>query len=226
ARARKRGAGPAGLVTSLLYRFSGREAKVADPAGFLARWRERGSLAPATEAVRASLAAPLGSAVPAVRPALAASAEPAHLGEGLAAAVDRAVALRGREVPTSAIWSLIGLLQTVATLAMVFAVIWVVLWVWVKFPVDSVAVPVLGRLPVPFVFLAGSLLAGYLIARLLGLHAGWVGRRWARGLRADVRKGVAREVETSAFAALDELEAARRVLWSATRATDAACAPR
>ena len=226
ARARKRGAGPAGLVTSLLYRFSGREAKVADPAGFLARWRERGSLAPATEAVRASLAAPLGSAVPAVRPALAASAEPAHLGEGLAAAVDRAVALRGREVPTSAIWSVIGLLQTVATLAMVFAVIWVVLWVWVKFPVDSVAVPVLGRLPVPFVFLAGSLLAGYLIARLLGLHAGWVGRRWARGLRADVRKGVAREVETSAFAALDELEAARHVLWSATRATVAACAPR
>jgi hypothetical protein len=226
ARARKRGAGPAGLVTSLLYRFSGREAKVADPAGFLARWRDRGSLAPATEAVRASLTAPLGSAVPAVRPVLAASAEPAHLGEGLAAAVDRAVALRGREVPTSAMWSVIGLLQTVATLAMVFAVIWVVLWVWVKFPVDSVAVPVLGRLPMPLVFLAGALLAGYLIARLLGLHAGWVGRRWARGLRADVRQGVAREVETSAFAALDELEAARRVLWSASRATDASCAPR
>ncbi len=224
ARARKRGAGPAGLVTSLLYKLSGREAKVADPAGFLARWRDRGSLAPATEAIRSSLAAPLRSAVPAARPVLAASAEPTRLEQGLGAAVDRAVGLRGREVPTSAVWSVIGLLQTLATLAMVFGVIWVVLWVWVKFPVDSVVVPVLGRLPMPLVFLAGALLAGYLVARLLGLHAGWIGRRWARDLRADVRQGVAREVESSAFAALDRLDAARRVLWSAGRATEAACA--
>jgi energy-coupling factor transporter ATP-binding protein EcfA2 len=223
ARARARGAGPAGAVTSLLYRLSGRERRVADPAGFLARWRDRGSLAPSTEAIRSALAEPLGRAAPATRPVIAGSAEPARLETGLAAAVDRAVALRGRDVPTSWVWPIIGLLQTVATLVLAFATVWVVLWVFVKFPVDSVTVPVLGVVPIPFLLLAGALLVGYLIARLLGLHAGWVGRRWARSLRADVRAGVEREVESSAFAGLDRLESARRVLWSTARATASAC---
>ena len=144
---------------------------------------------------------------------------------GLAAAIDRAVALRGRDAPTSRVWPFIGLLQTIATLVLAFATVWVVLWVFVKFPVDSVEVPVLGIVPIPFLLLAGALLAGYLVARVLGLHAGWVGRRWARRLRADVRAGVEREVGSSAFADLDRLESARRVLWSTARATAAACAP-
>ena len=225
ARARARGAGPAGAVTSLLYRLSGRERRVADPSGFLARWRERGSLAPATEAIRSALSEPLRTAAPATRAVVAGSTEPAQLEAGLAAAVDRAVALRGRDVPTSRVWPLIGLLQTTATLVLAFATVWVVLWVFVKFPVDSVTLPVLGVVPIPFLLLTGALLAGYLLARLLGLHAGFVGRRWARGLRADVRAGVEREVEASAFAGLDRLEAARRVLWSTSRATASACAP-
>jgi hypothetical protein len=225
ARARARGAGPAGAVTSLLYRLSGRERRVADPSGFLARWRERGSLAPATEAIRSALSEPLRTAAPATRAVVAGSTEPAQLEAGLAAAVDRAVALRGRDVPTSRVWPVIGLLQTTATLVLAFATVWVVLWVFVKFPVDSVTLPVLGVVPIPFLLLTGALLAGYLLARLLGLHAGFVGRRWARGLRADVRAGVEREVEASAFAGLDRLEAARRVLWSTSRATASACAP-
>jgi energy-coupling factor transporter ATP-binding protein EcfA2 len=226
ARARARGAGPAGAVTSLLYRLSGRERRVADPAGFLARWRSRGSLAPATEAVRSAFAEPLRSAPPSIRPAVAAAAEPSRLEVGLAAAVDRAVALRGRDVPTSRVWPLIGLLQTIATLVLVFAVVWVVLWVFVKFPVDSVSLPILGVVPIPFLVLVGALLAGYLAARVLGFHAGWVGRRWAGRLRAEVRDGVEREVVSSAFAGLDELDAARRVLWSTARATASACGSR
>lgn len=43
ARARARGAGPLGGITSRIYRWSGRQARVADPEAFLARWRERGS---------------------------------------------------------------------------------------------------------------------------------------------------------------------------------------
>ena len=225
ARARARGAGPAGAVTSLLYRLSGRERRVADPAGFLARWRDRGSLAPATETVRAALTEPLRRAAPGTRAVVAGSTQPERLEEGLAAAIDRAVALRGRDAPTSRVWPFIGLLQTVATLMMAFATVWVVLWVFIKFPVDSVQVPVLGVVPIPFLLLAGALLGGYLVARLLGLHAGWVGRRWAGRLRADVRAGVEREVESSAFADLDRLESARRVLWSTARATASACAP-
>lgn len=226
ARARARGAGPAGVVTSLLYRLSGRERRVADPAGFLARWRSRGSLAPATEAVRTAFTEPLRSAPPSIRPVVAAAAEPSRLEVGLAAAVDRAVALRGRDAPTSRAWPLIGLLQTIATLVLVFAVVWVLLWVFVKFPVDSVSLPVLGVVPIPFLVLVGALLAGYLAARVLGFHAGWVGRRWAGRLRAEVREGVEREVVSSAFAGLDEIDAARRVLWSTARATASACGSR
>ena len=129
-------------------------------------------------------------------------------------------------MPSSRLWTLIGLLQTLATLALVFAAVWVALWVFVKFPVDSVTVPVLGQLPVPFVALVAALLAGYLIARLLGLHAGWVGRRWARRLGREVRASVSQEVETSAFAGLDRLESARRALWTAARGAGEDCATR
>jgi hypothetical protein len=37
---------------------------------------------------------------------------------------------------------------------------------------------------------------------------------------------VEREVETSAFAALDRVEAARRALWNAARGVGEDCAPR
>jgi 50S ribosome-binding GTPase len=226
ARARARGAGPLGAITSRIYRWSGRQARVADPAAFLARWRERGSLAPALELLRTAVSVPLRDAPPNTRGTLATSVEPSTLGTNLGRAVDRAIAARASAVPSSRIWTLIGLMQTLATLALVFAGVWVVLWVFVKFPVDSVTVPVLGQLPIPFVALVAALLAGYLIARLLGLHAGWIGRRWARSLGREVRASVAREVETSAFAGLDRLETARRALWTAARGAGEDCATR
>lgn len=226
ARARARGAGPLGAITSRIYRWSGRQARVADPTAFLARWRERGSLAPALELLRTAVSVPLKDAPPGTRATLATSVEPAGLGANLGRAIDRAIAARAAAVPSSRIWTLIGLLQTLATLALVFAAVWVVLWVFVKFPVDSVTVPVLGQLPIPFVVLVAALLAGYLIARLLGIHAGWVGRRWARKLGSEVRENVAREAETSAFAGLDRLETARRALWTSARGAGEDCATR
>jgi hypothetical protein len=176
------------------------------------------------ELLRSAVAVPLRDVPPATRGTLATSVEPAALGTNLGRAVDRAIAARPSAVPSSRVWLLIGLLQTFATLALVFATVWVVLRVFVKFPVDSVVVPVLGQLPIPFVVLVLALLAGYLIARLLGLHAGWLGRRWARRLGREVRASVADEVETSAFAGLDRLEAARRALWTAARGAGEDCA--
>jgi hypothetical protein len=225
ARARARGAGPLAGITSRIYRWSGRQARVADPAAFLSRWRERGSLAPALEILRGSVDAPLREAPPTIRAALATSMEPSSLGNNLARAVDRAIAARGSSVPSSRVWPVIGLLQTLATLALVFAGVWVVLWVLVKFPVDSFTVPGLGQLPIPLILLVLALLAGYLIARLLGAHAGWLGRRWARALAQDVRDRVGREIETSALAGLDRLEGARRGLWNAARGAGEDCAP-
>jgi 50S ribosome-binding GTPase len=225
ARARARGAGPLAGITSRIYRWSGRQARVADPGAFLTRWRERGSLAPALEILRGAVDAPLREAPPTVRASLATSMEPSALGNNLARAVDRAIVARGADVPSSRVWPLIGLLQTLATLALVFAGVWVVLWVLVKFPVDSVTVPVLGQLPMPFILFVAALLAGYLIARMLRAHAGWLGRRWARVLAQDVRDRVGLEVQTSALAGLDRLEGARRGLWNAARGAGEDCAP-
>jgi hypothetical protein len=225
ARARARGAGPLGAITSRIYRWSGRQARVADPGAFLSRWRERGSLAPALEVLRGAVDVPLHEAPSAMRGTLASSVEPAALGTNLARAVDRAIAARAPTAPSSRIWTLIGMLQTLATLALVFSAVWVALWVFIKFPVDAIVLPGLGQLPIPFIVLVAALLAGYLIARLLGAHAGWVGRRWARTLAREVRDSVGREVETSAFAALDRVEAARRALWNAARGASEDCAP-
>ncbi len=219
ARARSRGTGPLGLITSAVYRLSGREARVADPGGYLVRWRDRGPLGPAVEELRRSLVEPVRRAPPAVRPALAASVAPDRLLAGLANAIDRAVARNDRTVPSSRVWPLLGALQTISTAAVALSVVWIVIWILARPPVDSVQVPVVGSLPAPLVALVLSLLAGYVIARLLGLHAGWLGRRWAARLRHDVQDAVTRQVEEHALVGLDRLESAGRALWTVARAS-------
>jgi len=218
ARARARGTGPMGVITSLVYRFSGREAKVADPDGFLMRWRDRGSLAPAVEVLRQALGEPLRTAAPAVRPALAATVEPARLQRGLEGAVDRAIAGHDRTVPSSRLWPVIGFLQTIATVAIALSVAWTIVWVLARPPVDSVDVPVIGVVPMPFVAVVVSLFVGYLLARVVGLHAGWIGRRWAGRLRREIAASVEREIADRGFEPLDRLEAARQALWASARA--------
>jgi hypothetical protein len=102
--------------------------------------------------------------------------------------------------------------------------IWVALWVFVKFPVDSIVLPVIGQVPAPFVVLVVALAAGYVLARLLGLHAGWVGRRWAHRLAGDIQSNVEREVANSAFEVVDGIETERRALWAAARGVGEDCA--
>jgi len=214
ARARARGAGPMGHVTSLVYRVSGRQTRAADPEGFLLRWRERAPLTPAVEALRAALARPLADATPVVRPRLAAVLEPVELERGLGHAVDRALSgLEAFEAPTSNWWSLLGILQTLVTAGMALAAAWLVVWILAKPPVDSVQVPVLGLVPMPFALLTATVLAGYLLARVLGLHAGWLGRRWARRVRERVTASVRHVVSEQGLAPLDRLEDARRRLY-------------
>ena len=218
ARARSRGTGPMGVLTSLVYRISGRESRAADPEGYLVRWRERAPLAPAVEALRLALVAPVRAATPAVRPALAAAVEPVALQRGLERAVDRAIARRERlETPSSRWWPIIGFLQTLATASIVLSVAWMIIWIITGSPVDSVDVPVIGLVPMPFALLVVSLFAGYLLARMIGLHAGWLGRRWAGRLRREVSTAVEREITEHGLAPLDRLEHARLALWTASR---------
>jgi GTP-binding protein EngB required for normal cell division len=213
--ARARGAGPMGLVTSTIYRLSGRQARVADPDRYLVEWREHGSLAPAIDALRRALTEPIRIATPAVRPALAATVEPTDVRRSLERAVDGAIARQERSVPSSRVWPLIGLLQTVATWAIGLSVAWIIVWILARPAVSSIDVPVLGLIPMPFAALVVALATGYALARILGLHAGWVGRRWAARLRRDVTTAVQREVTDRALQPLDRLEAARHDLWSA-----------
>ncbi len=217
ARARAHGAGPMGRVTSAIDRLSGRESRVADPDGFLVRWREHGPLTPAVETLRQAMMEAIRDASPSVRPALAASVEPARMRRGLEEAVDRAIGRHSRVAPSSGVWPVIGVLQTLTTGAIGLSVAWIVMWVLTRPPVATVELPILGPLPTPFVALVASVIVGYLLARTLGLHAGWVGRRWAARLRRDVAMAIERELTGHALQPVDRLEAARRSLWSAAR---------
>jgi len=223
ASARPRGAGPFGAVTSFVYRASGRERRVADPAEYLRGWRGRGVMTRAAGPVREAVLESLPAAPSSLRGSLAAAAEPGPLEGRLAAALDRAVAAQPElRPPTSLLWMLLGLGQTANLVLLVFAVVWTILWVLVRPPVDSVDLPLIGRLSMPFALLALGLIIGFVLARLLSIHAGFIGRRWARRVAASVRTGVEAAITDEAFAAVDRVEVARRALSVAAREVEAA----
>jgi GTP-binding protein EngB required for normal cell division len=224
AAARSRGTGPLGRVTSFIYRASGRQTAVADPNRFLLRWRERRALGPAVEIVRDALSGPLLAAPPAIRPTLAAVVEPGEIRRGLERAADRAIAGVGTLEPaTSRWWSLIGLLQSLATVGIVLSAAWVVVWILARPATGSVQLPLLGSVPTPFASLVFFALAGYLLARTLGAHAGWVGGRWADRVRDRVAGSVEAEIRGQAFAPLDRFEEAHRRLRTAATTVEDGC---
>ena len=209
--ARPRGAGPLGLVTTFLYRATGRDRVVADPEGYLRRWRERGILARAAEPLR-TLVSDLLPRVPSeARSAIASLIDAEALRARLTGAIDAAVATRTADVraPTSFVWSVIGALQYVVTAGLLFAALWIAAVFLLHAPFASVDVPVLGPIPTPLVVLAAFLLAGFVLARLLGMHAGVVGRRWAGRLRADLSRELEQRLRDVLFARLDTIDAAR-----------------
>jgi hypothetical protein len=212
-------------VTSFAYRVSGRQRRVADPGAYLGAWRSRGSLVRAAEPVRAAVADALVSAPFALRPALASASAAGVLESRLASAVDRAIAAQPPlEAPASRAWSVLGLLATANTALIVVAVAWLLLWVLLRPPVDALDLPLVGAVPVPFALLVLGIAAGFILARLLALHAGWVGRRWAGRLSSALGAAVDEAVDAEAFAVVDRVEAARRTLWIAAREAPAACA--
>lgn len=223
AAARPAGAGPLGRITAFFYRASGREAQVADPALHLAAWSQRGSLAPAVDALRTAVDPSVQAAPRELRPALAATADGPRITTRLRTGIDAAIASRPMHPPSSRWWPIFGVLQTVATVTIAIAAAWIVVLFLLRPPVDSVELPIVGPVPIPLAMLLGGLVAGYLIARILGLHAGFLGRRWARSLKADVRAAVERSVADEAFVALDRIDAARQALWQAGRAARTSC---
>ena len=223
-RARARGTGPIGRLTSLVYRASGRATSVADPETYLLRWRERGSLSPAVQALRDALGSSVRGAGPRVRPILAAALEPTELRSGLERAVDRAIRGVGPlEPPSSRWWPVLGLLQTVATVGIALSVGWLVLIALGGPASGTMDVPLIGAVPTPFATLVAFLLIGYLLARLVGLHAGWVGRRWAGRVRERVGTEVRAEIAGRGLGPLDAVEDARSRLAIAVATLQQAC---
>jgi GTPase SAR1 family protein len=225
--ARPRGAGPFGLVTTALYRASGRDRAVADPEGYLRRWRQRGTLARAAEPIRSLVGDVLPRVPSEARAAIASLIDAEALHTRLTGAIDAAVATRTAEVrpPTSVIWSVIGAFQYVVTAGLLFAGLWIAAVFFLRAPFASVDVPVLGPIPTPLVVLASLLLAGYVLARLLGAHAGMLGRRWARRLRGDLTRELELRLRDVLFARLDTIDAARGRIARAHATIERAGAP-
>ena len=218
--ARRRGAGPLRYLTSAVYRLIGRDRTAADPARFLARWRMRGSLAPAVEPLRELITSTLAGVPAPLRRRLAGLIAPAAVDARLAETIDRALTAEAADfrVPTSALWSVIGAAQYVVTAVLVFSVLWFAsLFVVHDVPVGTIEVPYLGPVPTPVLLLAASLLAGYLLAKLLQLHAGWLGRRWARRVGSQVRSEVTQRITDEFLVPLDEIDASRAALAKAAR---------
>ncbi|MEP7002982.1 MAG: GTPase [Chloroflexota bacterium] len=225
--ARPRGAGPLGHVTSAIYRLTGRARVAADPAGYLRRWRVRGSLAPALEPLRELLQSALPSVPPAIRATVAQLSRPDALERRLADAIDRTLLGEAADfrAPTSVVWSAIGFGQYIVIALLLFAALWFAALFVLHQPVSgSVDVPVLGPVPTPVVLLAAVLLAGYLLALALRFHAGWLGRRWARRIGALITREVNTRVRETILLPLEELDAAREQLARAARASGEDCA--
>ncbi|HET7700067.1 MAG TPA: hypothetical protein VFM06_04260, partial [Candidatus Limnocylindria bacterium] len=224
--ARPRGAGPLGHLTSAIYRLTGRARAAADPAGYLRRWRSRGPLAPSLEPLRALLQSVLPSVPVALRGRVAELSTPAIVERRLAEAIDRTVALEGADfrAPTSIVWSVIGFGQYLVTALLIFAALWFASLFVLHQPVTgSLDVAIVGPVPAPVALLAAVLLAGYLLALALRMHAGWLGRRWARRIGALITRDVRARVREAVLLPLEELDAAREQLTRALRAMNEDC---
>src|SRR5581483_5987105 len=129
-------------------------------------------------------------------------------------------------VPTSGLWTLIGAGQYVVTGFLILSLLWFAsLFVVHDVPVGTIAVPYLGPVPTPVALLAGSLLVGYVLAKVLQLHAGWLGRRWARRVGGRVTAEVRKRIADQLLLPLDEFDASRAALDKARRGA-ADCAGR
>ena len=113
-----------------------------------------------------------------------------------------------------------------ATVGLALSTAWVVLWIIARPQVDSAQLPIIGVVPMPFVVLVAFLALGYLLARLLGLHAGHVARGWAGDVRRRIATAVETEVGQRGLAPLDALEDARSRLWTAVATLERGCVGR
>jgi len=171
---------------------------------------------------RAATAAP-----PALRAVVMGLARPDRLEERLTEAIDGAVAQGTADhasPPRSFLWPLVGVLQTLVTVAFMAGLLWyLTLYLAGRAQADLPDLPTVGDVPVPLLLVIGSLLVGWLLARLLSASARRAGRRWADRLTGNLTTTVAAEVDAAIAEPLSELEAARSELLVALSDLRSSC---
>jgi hypothetical protein len=69
----------------------------------------------------------------------------------------------------------------------------------------------------PLVLLLGSIVASAILGWLVGIHAGWLGRRLASRVRQRTETGVREAITDVGFGGLRRVDAARCVIAAAAR---------
>jgi hypothetical protein len=233
AEARAAGAGPLGRLLAWLARVRGggergpASARSIDPVAYARGWRARSTLSRTVNPVHDLLRAAAVAAPPALRARVMALAAPDRLEERLAEAIDGAVARASVDhasPPRSWLWPLIGVLQTVATLAAAVGALWyLTLYLAGRAQADLPDLPAFRGVPAPLLLLLGGVVGGWLLARLLAASARRAGRRWADRLTGGLDRAVTREVEATMTRPLAELESARSELLVRLADLRAAC---
>jgi 50S ribosome-binding GTPase len=222
AEARAAGAGPLGRLLSMVARARGSgergpaSARSIDPVAYARAWRSRSTLSRTVNPVHDLLRRAATAAPPALRAEVMGLARPDRLEERLTDSIDGAVA-RGTEhharPPRSRLWPLIGVLQTLVTVAVAAGLLWyLTLYLAGRAQADLPDLPTFMDVPVPLLLVVGGILAGWLLARLLSANARRAGRRWADRLTGNLDDAVGHEVEAAFAEPLAELEAARTEL--------------
>ena len=221
-RARLGGGSFLGRIVALTQALTGRRRRRADPAAYLRGWRSRGTIGRVLNPLRAGLVE-ASAELPAesrgrVLEALGTSTADVEVER----VIDRVVARAGAdlEIPRSFIWLVIGFLQLLVGAVMVFALAWIVL-LFISgggVPVGTLDAPFLGPIPMPLALLTASVLVSAVLGWILGLHAGWVGRRVAARFASRTDVAVREAVVGQAIAGLDRVEEARRVVADALEA--------
>jgi hypothetical protein len=222
AEARAAGAGPLGRLLAAVARARGGgergpgSARSIDPVAYARAWRGRSTLSRTVNPVHDLLRRAATAAPPALRAEVMGLARPDRLEERLTDSIDGAVA-RGTadhaRPPRSWLWPLIGVLQTLVTVALAAGLLWyLTLYLAGRAQADLPDLPTFRDVPVPLLLVVGGILTGWLLSRLLSAGARRAGRRWADRLTGDLDGAVSREVEAAFAEPLAELEAARSEL--------------
>ena len=221
ARARRSGGSLLGRALALLAWLTGQQRRSADPVAYLRDWRRRGTLGRVLNPVRAALVEAVAGLPAQSRPPILAAVGADAVEESVSRALDRATVASAADlrIPRSWAWPVVGAVQLAIGAVFLFAVAWYVTLFLAggAVPVATVNAPFVGPVPMPLVLLLGSIVASAILGWLVGLHAGWLGRRLASRVRQRTETAVREAITDVGFGGLRRVDAARGVIAAAAR---------